>query len=811
MFFWQDLQQAWRSLIASWGFLVLSAGVLALGLATTIFMYGAIRTMLDQPPPYPQADRLISLNDTDPARGFDGVDLSLPDLAEYNAQQKSVERLVGLYTGTMTLSGAGLPERYSGAFVTPGYFEMIRVKPVLGRDFLDAEFPQGAASVVVISHGLWKSRFAGATDVIGKTVRVNGELTTIVGVMPEGFALPTPLETMWKPIRRDPANETRGSMDALTVEAYGRLRDDVTLAQAQADFERIGAQLAQRYPEFKTGRVPRARTLTDRLAGDDGAKILRLLFYVVWGVLAIACANVASLIFVRANQRSYEASMRAALGATRLRLVSLTIAESMIIAGLGALIGLALAAIGFDVMTHVMRTQFEGAPAWWVYRIDWVIAAFAFGVAMLAGLVAGFWPAWRASRPDIMKVLRDGGRTGTGMRLSMFTSVMVVVEVALAIALLSAAGVATRTALETLNSSYGVDSSGYMTGRVMLPEARYDAPAQAAFIARAVGELQSQQGVVTATASTVLPGAGTGEAYVAIEGRRYSTTADYSLVPAVAVMPKFFAGFGLAPRAGREFSDADRIGTTPVALVNEAFVQQHFAAEEPLGKRIRYNADDPSSPWLTIVGVVPNVMHDPIWDVVGRYEPVIYYSLLQIPERFVSLAIRVDGDPHRHVETLRRTVARLDGEIPVYFLGTLIERQDIDRGGMKVVAGLFVIFAVVAILLATAGLYGVLSFTTGQRTREIGIRRALGAHSGRILQGVLRGALIQLGIGVAIGALLAPLLVGVLPPFITGGIPHDVLVYGTVTALVAICALLASWVPARRALRVQPAVALRYE
>jgi putative ABC transport system permease protein len=811
MFFWQDLQQAWRSLIASWGFFVLSAGVLALGLATTIFMYGAIRTMLEVPPPYPQADRLITVSDTDPARGLDGVDLSLPDLAEYSAQQTSVERLVGLYTGTMTLSGYGLPERYSGAFVTPGYFEMIRVKPMLGRDFIEAEFPAGSASVIVISHGLWKSRFSGSADVIGKTVRVNGELTTIVGVMPEGFSLPTQLEMMWKPIRRNPADETRGSTEAVTVEVHGRLRDGVTLVQAQADFERIGVQLAQRYPEFKTGRVPLVRTLTDRLAGTDGAKILRLLFYVVWGVLAIACANVASLIFVRANQRSCEASMRAALGATRLRLVSLTIAESLIIAGLGALIGLALAAVGFDAMTYVMRTQFEGIPPWWVYRIDWAIAAFAFGVAMLAGLVAGLWPAWRASRPDIMKVLRDGGRTGTGLRLSMFTSVMVVVEVALAIALLSAAGVATRTALATLNGSYGVDSNGYMTGRVMLPEARYDASAQAEFLARAVRELQSRQGVVMSTASTVLPGAGTGEAYIAIEGRRYATTADYPLAPAVAVMPKFFAAFDLAPRAGREFTAADRIGTSPVALVNEAFVRQHFAAEDPLGKRIRFNADDPASPWLTIVGVVPDVMHDPIWDVVGRYEPVVYYSLLQLPERFVSLAVRVDGDPHRHAETLRRTVARLDGEMPVYFLGTLLERQDVDRGGMKVVAGLFVIFAIVAILLATAGLYGVLSFTTGQRTREIGIRRALGAHAGRILQGVLRGALLQLGIGVAVGALLAPLLVGVLPPFITGGIPHDLLVYGGVTALVATCALLASWVPARRALRVQPAVALRYE
>jgi putative ABC transport system permease protein len=411
----------------------------------------------------------------------------------------------------------------------------------------------------------------------------------------------------------------------------------------------------------------------------------------------------------------------------------------------------------------------------------------------------------------VMRILRDGGRTGTGMRLSLFTTIMVVIEVALAVVLLSGAGVATRTALLTLSRDSGVSAQGFMTGRVMLPEASYNDAARADFWPRAVLELASQPGVLAATAATVMPGAGTGNSTVAIEGATYPDRASFPVAQDVAITAGFFAAFDSRLLAGRDFNSGDRMGSLPVVIVNQAFSTAHFPQGDAVGKRIRINAEEPDAPWLTIIGVAPNINHDDSWDRLGVFEPVVYSTLTQLPIRFVTIAVRVAGDPRRYADLLRQTIGRMESESPVYFLGTLQERQDKPRGGMKIIAGMFTVFAVVAILLAAVGLYGVLAFTIGQRNREIGIRRAMGARNGQVLQAVLRAALVQLAIGLAIGALLAPLLTAALPNFVTGGYPHDVWVYAIVFALVALCALLASWVPALRALGVQPAVALRYE
>ena len=807
----EDLRQAWRGLLYSPGFLFLSSGVLALGLATTIFMYGVFYTMLEKPPPYPQAEQLVLIRNSEPARDISQENIETADYDEYVAAQSTLQSMVATYSGTMTLSGRGLPERVSGTFTTVGLFATLRVAPTLGRDFMPADHELGASPVVIISHDLWKTRFVSDPAVLGKSLKVNGELTTIVGVMPQGFQFPTNQEQAWKPLQRDPAKERRGDPNANDVEILGRLRDDVSMEQAQAQFAAIAKRLEKRYPQFDAGKVPVVDYFTRAYTGPQGVQIVTLLFYVVWGVLGIACANVASLIFVRANHRAYESSMRAALGASRARLVSLTLAESAIVAGLAVMIGLAVAAVGFDAIQRAMIAMFNGVPIWWTFGIDWHVALFAAGTALLAGCLAGVWPAWRASQPDIMRILRDGGRTGTGMRLSKFNSAMVVIEVALAIVLLSGAGVATRTVLTTLIRDYGVSAEGIMTGRVMLLESNYDIAARANFFLRAASELQVQPGVLAATATTIMPGTGAFHSNVAIDGRSYADRSNFPQVQPVAIIPGFFSALGTNIKSGRDFSSSDRTDTLKVAIVNQAFAEQQFGDDEPIGKRIKLNPEDKESAWLTIIGIAPNINHDDAWDKFDAFPAVVYKSLAQLPERFVTLAVKVKGDPHRYAGVLRQTISRLDSDLPVYFLGTLMERQDVPRAGMKMITILFVIFAAIAIALAAVGLYGVLAFATNRRTREIGIRRSLGARDGQVLTSVLRGAAIQVGIGLALGALLAPLLVTALPTFITNGSPHQIWVYAVVLALVATIAVLASWIPARRALRVQPAVALRYE
>lgn len=807
----EDLRQAWRSLRGNPAFLVLSSGVLALGLAVTIGMYGVTYTMLEKTPSYPDADRLVGVRNTEPAKGFDGIDFAFIDFLEIKSTQKSFVEFVGLYTGTMTITGSGVPQRISGVFSSEGLLRMLKVNPILGRGFRPEDYVPGATSTVLLRHDLWRTQFGSDPAIVGRTIKMNGEPTTVIGVMPEGFEFIGKEEKAWTALRRDLSTEKRFDRNGIGVGIFGRLRDGVGLEEAAKEFESIGAELARKYPETNKGKVPWVATLSHNITGKDGVAIVQLLFYAVWAVLAIACANVASLIFVRANQRAYESSMRAALGASRGRLVALTLAESLIIAGLAALIGLALAWLGLDAMRRAMQTMFDGIPSWWNFEMNWRVVAMAVGAALISGLLAGIWPALRASRPDVMTVLRDGGRSGTGLRLSHFTSTMVVVEIALAVTLLCAAGVMTKALLVRVNSDLGVSNEGVMTGRVMLPENAYDLPAQAEFWPRLVRKLQDIPGVRTAYATNQLPGTDGFQVGIAVDGVRYADRTRYPAAELVTVAPGFFDAVNRSVAIGRDFSLADRPDSLRVAIVNQSFADRLLSGNEVLGRRIRTNPEDPASEWLTIVGVTPNITFGRDLERPDVPMPVVYTSLAQLPERFVSIAVVATGDQRRFTESMRGAVAALDPELPMYFVATLKESQDERRAGLTIVASMAMLFAAVAIVLAAVGLYGVLAFTTSRRVREIGIRRALGAQGKQILRSVLRGALLQLGLGLGIGAVLAPIVIGALPLFTTGGRPHDPWIYSLVFAMVASCALLASWMPALRALRIQPAVALRYE
>lgn len=807
----EDLRQAWRGLRGSPAFLILSSGVLALGLATTIFMYGVAYTLLEKTASYPQADRLVGVRNTEPEKGFDDVSFKFVDFLEIKATQKSFSDLVGLYSGTMTISGSGIPERISGIFASEGLFRMLKVEPALGRGFRPEDHAPGAVPTLVLRHDFWLSRFGGDPSIIGRSIKMNGELTTVIGVMPKGFEFIGKDDRAWTALRRDLTTEKRFGADTVDVGIYGRLRDGATLASAASEFETLGAELARKYPETNKGRVPWVASLSHAITGRDGVVIVNMLFYAVWAVLAIACANVASLIFVRANQRAYESSMRAALGASRGRLMSLTLAESLIVAGLAALIGLALASLGLDAMRRAMQSMFDEIPSWWNFEINWRVVAMAAGAALVSGLLAGIWPALRASRPDVMTVLRDGGRSGTGLRLSRFTSTMVVIEIALAVILLCAAGVMTKSLVQAVTADVGVSSQGVMTGRVMLPANAYDAATQAEFWPRLVRKLQDIPGVKAAYATNQLPGTDGFQVNINVDGTRYTDRTSYPVAELVTVAPGFFATVGRSVTAGRDFSLADRTDTLKVAVVNQAFAERLLGQADVLGRRIRANPEDPASEWLTIIGVTTNIKFGRDLEKPDVPMPVVYTSLAQMPERFVSIAVIADGDQRRFAEPMRRAVASLDPELPTYFIATLQERQDERRAGLTVIAAMAVLFATVAIVLAAVGLYGVLAFTTSRRVREIGIRRALGANGGQVLRSVMRGAVLQLGLGLGIGAVLAPFVNGALPLFATGGRPHDPTIYLTVLALVAVCALLASWMPAVRALKIQPAVALRYE
>jgi predicted permease len=597
------------------------------------------------------------------------------DYVELKEDQKSFEDLAAYFSGTAMISGDRRAERYTGGTVTWNFLRVLRMKPFLGRDFTAADDATDAQPVVILGYELWRTRFNQDPDVIGRFIRVNARPSTIIGVMPQGFSFPSN-EALWIPMSRNAAQERRGEQSyesAVGVTGIGRLANGVTPAQASQEAAAIFARLAKLYPRSNAGVTTNVLPVAEGSAGDAN-RVINTMFAAVLLVLLIACANVASLIFVRSNLRVYEAGMRVALGARRPRLIVQMLAESIIVSAIGVLGGLVLAAVALHLTDLAVRDLVETkSPPWWTFSIDGRVALFAAGAALGAALLAGIVPALRASRPDVMRILRDGGRTGTGMRLNKFTAAMVIVEVAFSVALLTGAGLMTRASVLSLQQDYGADVSGFMSARVGLPLGKYSIEEQGRFFEQLVAELRTRPGVLSAVAATSMPGTGAEDWRFAIEGETYEDRADYPYAHTVTVTAGFFAAFRRPVLKGREFTAADRADTPNVAIVNEAFVQEYFAQENPIGRRLR-EAEPSSSPPLTIIGVSPNINHDKGWKH-GGFAPTIYRPVTQLPWRFMTVAIRTTGeparvwqlDPQRHAEGRPRPGAVLDqdaGGIP---------------------------------------------------------------------------------------------------------------------------------------------------
>jgi predicted permease len=502
--------------------------------------------------------------------------------------------------------------------------------------------------------------------------------------------------------------------------------------------------------------------------------------------------------------------MRVALGARRPRLIVQMLSESLIISVIGVAGGLVLAAISLHLMNLTMHSIAEyQTPRWWTFSIDLRVALFAAGATLLAALLSGIVPALRASRPDVMRILRDGGRTGTGLRLSKFTGAMVIVEIALSAALLTGAGLMTRASVMSLQRDYGASVDGFMSARIGLPLPKYTKEAQGHFFNRLVEELRTRPGVLAAVASTSMPGAGADEARFAIEGKSYANRADYAVARMVSITPGAFDAFQRPLHRGRDFNSGDTLEAAQVAIVNEALVRRYFPSQDPIGQRFT-SADDPERKPVTIVGVAPDINHHITWDR-GDFAPTLYRPVSQAPWRFMTVAIRTQGEPLSYGKTIRDAVRRLDPDIAPYWVETLRQFQEQKRATLRLLSNIFGAFAVIAIILAAVGIYGVLAFATGQRNREIGVRRALGAQDRQILATVMRGALVQLIVGLGLGALFAPLMGRLVSGGLFGLSPDDPVIYSTVFCLLVLASLLASWIPARRALEIQPATALRCE
>ncbi|MCI0434877.1 MAG: ABC transporter permease, partial [Gemmatimonadetes bacterium] len=677
MQFLQDLRIATRSLLRAPAFTALATGVLGLGLAVVVTMFGILYTIAYEAPPFPEPDSLVGVHVIDRARGDSSDATSTHQLADWRAAQTSFEEMGGGLVGTVIISGDGTAERYDGGLVTGTLFDVLRVKPLIGRTVQPGDDVAGAAPVVVLGYDLWRTRYHADRDVIGRVLKVNGELAGVIGVMPPQFEFPAHAQ-LWVPMRENLDEIPRGK--GSWVHVIARLRPGVAIDTAQAELSAISARLAERYPETNAGIEPDVLPIAAAIIGRDDLQLFQTLFASVFLVLIIAAVNVAGLMLVRATTRTQEASVRRAMGAGRARLVTQMLAESFVIGCAAALVGLTLGAICLEVLSAILTSTLEEIPSWWDFAVDARVAAFAVAVCVLSTLAAGLFPALRVAGIDINGVLRDGTRD-TGLSTGRIIRWLVVVEIALSCVLLTSAGIMVRIAIKASTSDLGVDVRPFMTGRIGLPEAAYPSERQIQFIEHLHARAQSIAGATEAALVTSPPGHGVGRTLYALPDRSYASQADYPYVNEVEITPGFFATMGGRLIAGRDFSALDREGALPVALVNENFARTVWPGQSAIGQRLRLKPNLPGSEWRTVVGVVGDIMHDDEPFGAKVVTPVVYTPLLQQQARFFTLVLRTAGDPHALAPAIRDVVTQLDADLAVYWLRTIPEARAVNSGG----------------------------------------------------------------------------------------------------------------------------------
>ncbi len=779
---------------------------LGIGLSTTVFCI--INGGLFKGLPFPTADRIVAVVGTNPTQNQPQQPISVHDLVIWKARQTSFEKFGEYWFAPMNLSTEeGRPERFSGGLLTVAAFEALGVQPILGRGFQQGDDQVGAPAVVLLGHNLWRDRFGGSPGVIGTTIRASGVQRTVIGVMPETFAFPI-REALWAPLVIEPNAKKRGEEPFYQVIA--RLKPDVDITEAKVQAATIAAQIEKDFPQTNRGRgadvLPYARTLL-------GPEIYALLYTMLGagiGVLLIACVNVSNLLVARASLRRREVAVRMALGAGRYRVVRQHLTEVLVLATAGGAIGTALSVLG--VRWFVQALSINPPPFFITFELDYRVMVFVMGVIVLASVVAGTLPALHAARVSAGSALKDDSRSATSARLGRFSSGLVVAELAVSCGLLIAAGLMIKSVvqLKTVDMPFAVEN--ILTARVDLPRTDYpDTASSIRFFEQLLPRLQAVPGVQAATLSDGLPAAGNGTIPVQIEGKAYSQRSDYPLAREGIVTAGYFDTFQTKILSGREFTTADTATSQPVAIINQSFARVHFPNIDPVGHQMRRIRPNANEPWLTIVGVVPDLMMEGIGS--NNASPVGYY--IPIPQSDVAngvrIALRTRGDAGTLTPLVRSAVASLDSDLAIYEVSTLrrvIERQ---TWFYTVFGTFFMIFGFCALFLAAAGLYGVMSFAVTQRTREMGVRSALGAQGTQLIVLVMRKSVVQLAVGLVLGLGLALLASDKLQPVLYHVNPRDVVVFSGVIATLAAAALLASFLPARRVTTIDPVVALAVE
>jgi putative ABC transport system permease protein len=810
----RDLKYALRLMFKSPGFTVVAVLTLALGIGANTAMFSVVTAVLLRPLPFPVPERIVAMGPRGKLSGQLNSS-SYPDFFDYRQRARSFEHLASYYDSDQTLTGIGDPLHVRAVVVSSGFFEAIGVQPILGRSFRKEE-EQPGQHVAMLSNQMWRERFSADPGIVGRGINLKGRPYTVVGVMPAGFQFPigSTSSDLWMSMAKDAEGDLPGDTPMTTMRGghflnvVGRLKPGVSPEQAETEMSGHVESLAREYPDTDTG-YSRAyvRPELETLVGDT-RKPLYILLAAVGFVLLIACANIANLLLARSTGRTREIALRAALGATRARIVRQLVTESVLLAAAGAGLGLLLSSFGTSAMARLYPSNL---PRLQEVGVDYRVTLFAIGIALASAILFGLVPALQVARPRLESALKEGGRSGTsGVHHARLRSVLVVAETALGVILLVGAGLLIRSFQRLQQVDPGFNPHGVLALNFDLPSIRYKNAGSERFNREFFERLRNQPGVKDAGGVMMLPLSGHNMTIsFDIEGRNIPQRSQPSAEFFVAT-PHYFETMQVPVLRGRTFEDRDQRSSTKVVIVTKSFADKYFPGEDPVGKHLKPGAgDEPGeAPWREIIGVVGDIRNRSL-DAPTR--PAYYLPLSQLVWGEPTVLVRTAVDPSAILPEVRDILRQIDPEIPLYDVRTYDDYVALSVGREKFQTVLLGLFAGIALLLTAVGLYGVMAYSVVQRTQEIGIRLALGASHHDVLAMVLRGGATLAGIGLAVGTIGALILTRFMKTMLFGVKTQDPATFVVVCVGLSAVALLASYIPARRATKVDPMVALRYE
>ncbi len=805
---WQDLRYGARMLLKKPGFTVIAVITLAIGIGANAAIFSVANSLLLRPLPFENLDRLVALRETLPNQGLKATAVSAADFKDWREQNGVFQNIAAYRIRDIAITGSNEPELVRGAFVSADFFSALGMSALRGRTLLTDEDQPGRDQVAVIGHGLWQRRFAADPNILGSTITLNDRAMTVVGIMEKDFDFPFGSE-LWMPLALTPTQWNQ--RDARNLQVLAHLNPQVTLAEAQAEMQSIAKRLEQQYPQTNTNLSAQVIPLAD-LQGDFTRPLVSVLIGMAGFLLLIACANVANLLFARATARRKEMTIRASLGASRSRVIRQLMTESLLLALMAGTAGLMLALWSVDIIKASLPPDIARfLTGWKQITVDGRALLFTLSVAFFTTLLFGLAPALYASRSDLNEMLKEGGRSSTAGSRTRARSFLVALEITLALVLLVGAGLMVKGSWRILDIFKGADPESILTLQTPLAESKYKDPRKISeFYKQAIERMKIMPEVreVSAASNTPLNNSPNPGVELIIEGRPPLTPGERQSADLIVISPGYFSTIGAQMIAGRDFSASDDRETNPVALISEMAARRYFHDEDPVGRRIKRTGSSGDTEWLTIIGLVSDVRQG--W-FDKEIRPALYLPYLQSPRSKMTFLLRTTADPTSLATTARTAIHSIDRDQPVDDMKTLARLFIDEMSPFRFAASLMLVFGAIALAMAAVGVYGVISYGVAQRTHEIGVRIALGAQSRDVLRLIvgqgIKTALIGLALGVplafGLSRVMANLLFGVV------SLEYGVLI-GFAVMLVAV-AFLSSYIPARRAAKVDPIVALRYE